>query len=143
MAGRISHSVRKAILSRSRCFELLLRPAPIIRCKLPLFDRFFHRLAIFVVDRVERQFAFALHRLLVERVSLKRRLDIITRSIMPAVHPRKNLKRFSSDQHFAFADDRPSRLVDDFGGDLVTVILIAVNFFGEGRVDLNLDRAVF
>ena len=102
----------------------------IVGRKLPLFDNFFIRLSIFVADRVKRQFAFALNRFLVERVSLERRLHIIACSIMPAVNPRENLERLSSDQHFALPDDRPARLVDDLGGDFVTVVLVAVDFLG-------------
>ena len=68
--------------------------------------------------------------------------DRVAHAVVATVDPGKYLERLAGNEHLAAADDRAPRLVDDFGLNLVALILVGVQFLGDRRIDLDLHGAI-
>ena len=141
---RVGHLVAEAILSALLGLDLHLGDALCVGREIPpSLDFGLDRLGVLVVGDLEKaQFAGAGDGLVVERLSPEAGVDDVADAVMAAVHPRVNLERLPRNEHAARADDRPPRLVGHFGGDLVLVVRVYVDFPGEGGVNLDLHDAV-
>ena len=136
--------VTQPILPRLCRFHLLPRVTFGIRVEHPSLHDLFDRLVLAVVaDRVQRQFPFTTDGLLIGRMSSEFGEDIVTDSIVTAIDPRENSERLPSDNHVPRPEDRATGSVDHFRCDRIRVIGVAVNLFGERRVDFDLKSAVF
>ena len=98
---------------------------------------------VFVVGDFEQlQFAGAGDAVAIELAGGEAGVDRVADAVVAAIDPGEDTKRLAGDEHFAVADDRAARLVDDLGLDLVAVILVGMGSLGERGIDLDLQRAI-
>ena len=84
----------------------------------------------------------ALHRLPVQRARGRGDDGFFTRQKIAAVQPNVHFKRTTRRDHLAAPKNRSPREIRHLRGDAVFVVLIAVQFLGDRRVDLDRHRAI-
>ena len=135
----IREGVGQAILTTLMSVDRQLDRTILGGIELPLFDLLLIRLLLVIVaDFVERCHALALDGFPIGSAPHEVGHDFIANLEVTSVEPGVNLEGMTSGNHRTRTDDGSAGGVDHFGGDLVTVVTVAVQGLGYGRVDPNL-----
>ena len=128
----VLHFGGDTILAGLRRAELHLRHAILVRRDVLTGDFLLLRLALFVVAEFEqRRTARALHALLIQRHRTHADLDGVADFVVPAVGPCRDGEWLARHEHLAAAENGAAAFIGDLHADLVAMVLVAVQFFGQ------------
>ena len=131
------------VLSRIGRQHLHQGAALLVGSGVPTADLLFFRVPLLVVgDPVQHEAGLSRNRASIERAGPRGCANRLPGAVEAPVNPGPHAKRLPSSHHRTRADNRPTRRIDDLGGDPVPVIGVGMEPPGNRRIDFQLHRPV-